>query len=84
MNKKIVVYTAPICGDCQALKAFMDANGVEYESRDIKQNPAYAEELEAATGKQGVPFLTIDGQWVRGYEPGAPFSEVFARKLLGL
>ena len=84
MSRKIVLYAAELCGDCQALKQFMDDNGVEYELRDIRENPAYAEELEGKTGKQGVPFLIINGQWVRGYDPGKPFTEEFARSILGL
>ena len=36
------------------------------------------------TGKEGVPYLVIDGEWIRGYEPGKPFSEAFARETLGL
>ncbi len=70
-----------MCHDCQQLRAFMDAHGIAYVVRDIKENPAYARELEAKTGKQGVPFLVIDGEWIRGYEVGRPFSEAFARSL---
>ena len=84
MSKQIIIYAARLCRDCQQLKAFMDAHGIAYEQRDIKENPAYAEELEAKTGKQGVPYLIIDGKWIRGYEVGKPFSEAFARRLLGL
>lgn len=84
MSQEIVLYSAEMCGDCQLLKAFMDANGIAYELRDIRKQPEHAEELEQRTGKQGVPFLVIDGEWVRGYEPGQPFSEEFARKTLGL
>jgi glutaredoxin len=84
MGQEIILYSATMCGDCQNLKAFMDANGVEYELRDIREQPEHAEELEARTGKQGVPYLVIDGEWIRGYEPGQPFSEAFARKTLGL
>ncbi len=84
MSKTIIVYSAELCGDCQQLKAFMDAHGIAYEVRDIKKTPAYARELEETTGKQGVPYLLIDGEWIRGYEPGQPFSEAFARRLLGL
>jgi len=84
MSHEIILYSAKMCGDCQHLKAFMDANDVAYELRDIREQPEYAEELEARTGKQGVPYLVIDGEWVRGYEPGQPFSEAFARKTLGL
>ena len=84
MSQKIIVYSAKLCGDCQHLKAFMDAHGIEYENRDIREEPKYGEALEAKTGKSGVPYLVIDGQWVRGYEPGQPFSETFARGLFGL
>jgi glutaredoxin len=84
MPSDIVIYSAQLCGDCQTLKAFMDENGVAYEVRDIKEDPAHGEELEAKTGKLGVPYLIIDGEWKRGYEIGKPFSEAFARDLLGI
>jgi len=83
-SKHIIVYSGKLCGDCQNLKAFMDANGIAYENRDIRETPAYGEELEAKTGKLGVPYLVIDGEWIRGYAPGMPFSEDFARGLFGL
>ena len=62
----------------------MDAHGIEYELRDIKENPEHARTLEEQTGKLGVPYLIIDGRWVRGYQVGEPFSEDFARSLFGL
>ena len=84
MAKPIIMYAAKLCGDCQALKAFMDSQGLTYETRDIRENPEYARELEAKTGKLGVPFLVIDGQWVRGYQVRQPFSEDYARDILDL
>lgn len=80
----IVMYSGKLCGDCQLLKAFMDRHGIAYENRDIRENPKFGEELEATTGKLGVPYLVIDGEWVRGYEPGQPFSDDFAKQLFGL
>lgn len=80
----IIMYTAKICSDCQHLKAFMDANGIPYEARDIKDNPEYAQELQEKTGKLGVPYLVINGEWKRGYVPGQVFSETFGRELFGL
>lgn len=84
MNDEIIVYSAKLCGDCQHLKAFLDKEGISYETRDIHENPAWATELEERTGKLGVPYVVMNGEWKRGYEPGAPFSESFARGLLGL
>jgi glutaredoxin len=83
-NDNIIVYSAKLCGDCQHLKAFMDANGIAYENRDIRENLAYGEELEAKTGKLGVPYVVINGEWKRGYEPGQPFSDAFAKSLFGM
>lgn len=84
MSSEIVVYSAAFCGDCQLLKAYMDEQGIVYENRDIRENPAYAEELQEKTGKEGVPYVVINGEWKRGYQPGEPFSEAFAADLLGV
>ena len=81
MATSVIVYSAKLCGDCQRLKAFMDEHDIAYETRDIRENPEHGEELEARTGKLGVPYLVIDGEWIRGYQPGKPFSEDFARSL---
>lgn len=84
MARHIVLYSAALCSDCQRLKSFMDAEGVAYELRDIKEDPEHGRELEEKTGKLGVPYLIVDGEWKRGYVPGQPFSEDFARDLLGI
>jgi glutaredoxin len=84
MAQEVIVYSAQLCGDCQLLKAFMDAQGIAYEDRDIRDCPEFGKELEEKTGKLGVPYLLIDGEWKRGYDPGKPFSEEFARGLFGL
>lgn len=62
----------------------MDTHGIEYAVRDIKEDPEYGRELEENTGKLGIPYLVIDGEWKRGYRVGQPFSEAFARDLLGI
>ncbi len=84
MGKQIIMYSAELCGDCQLLKAYMDRKGVEYTVRDIKKNPEHARELEEKTGKLGVPYLVVDGEWKRGYVPHQPFSEEFAAELIGV
>ena len=84
MSQEIILYSAALCGDCQHLKAFMDANDIDYTLRDIRENLEYGEELEAKTGKLGVPYLQINGEWIRGYQVGEPFSEEFAKGLFGL
>jgi glutaredoxin len=81
MAETITLYSAKLCGDCQNIKAYMDAHGIGYEQRDIREHPEYAKELFEHTGKEGVPYIRIGDQWLRGYEVGKPFSEEFARAL---
>jgi glutaredoxin len=81
MSREIVLYSAKMCGDCQLLKAYMDEKGIDYTLRDIRENLEFGEELEQKTGKLGVPYVVIDGQWIRGYDVGKPFSEEFANNL---
>ena len=62
----------------------MEAHGIAHETRNVREDSAYLDELRLATGKEGVPYLKIDGRWVRGYDVGKPFSDEFARRLFGL
>ena len=46
----------PKCTTCQKAKKWLDANGVSYDLRDIKeQNPSY-EELKSWYGMSGLPL----------------------------
>lgn len=82
MPTEIIVYSAQLCGDCQLLKAYLDEEGVDYETRDIRENREHGEVLEQKTGKLGVPYLVVDGEWKRGYQPGQPFCTTFAASLI--
>ncbi len=46
----------------------MDRLEVEYENKDIAENPAFADELEARGGKRVVPYLVDEAQGVEMYE----------------
>ncbi len=60
---KVVVYTQPGCGACQAEKAWLLDKGVEYEDKDIRKDPKWLEEL-VELGSRGTPTTIIehDGQ----------------------
>ena len=46
----------PPCSTCQKAKAWLDTQGISYESRHIKENPPTYEELKAWHGQSGVPL----------------------------
>lgn len=61
----------PKCSTCQKAKAFLDANGVSYESRDIKLDNPTADELRAWHAKSGLPlkkFFNTSGLQYRALE----------------
>lgn len=49
------------CPYCERVKTAMGRLRLELELRDIHAQPKYREELVAATGKQMVPCLRIEG-----------------------
>jgi glutaredoxin len=78
----LIVYSAEWCGDCQKIKAFLADHNIPYENRDIIKEKHWGKELEAKTGKLGVPYLLIGEEWVIGYEPGVGYNEAYAQKVL--
>jgi glutaredoxin len=69
-NKEVIVYTTSWCGWCRKTLAFLDQNGVDYENRDIEADHAWRDELEEKTGSTSIPVVEIDGEIIRGYDPG--------------
>ena len=46
----------PPCSTCQKAKKWLDANGIAYEDRHIKENRPTYEELKAWYEKSGLPL----------------------------
>jgi mycoredoxin len=67
---EVVVYTTSWCGWCRKTLAFLDKKGVAYENRDIESDDAYRDELIEKTGGTTIPVVEIDGEIIRGYDPG--------------
>lgn len=57
----IEIFTTPTCPDCLALKRWLDARGLIYLERDLR-DPAIAEEAKVRTGLRIAPITLIDGQ----------------------
>lgn len=67
MGKRIVMYTAPWCGDCRAAKRFLAERGIAYEEVDIEASPEAAEiVMRLNDGMRKVPTLDVGGTIVSG------------------
>lgn len=50
-------------------KAYLSSHGIEFDAKDVVQNPEYLQEMmEVTRGLRGVPVLVIGAQVVRGFD----------------
>jgi glutaredoxin len=80
----IVVYTTQWCPHCKRAKAWMDANSIPYDEKDIDRSRENEAELRALTGRASIPVFQIDGQVTQGFSEGAvlaSISRAAARKM---
>ena len=71
--KELKVYITSWCHTSEEALLFLDENNLPYEKIDIEKVKGAAEKLEEVTGKRGVPYFEIDGEWVKPYAPGLGF-----------
>ena len=65
MAKKVVLYTTPMCGPCEQVKAYLTALEVEFEVVDVMMDEAAAELLESK-GIRAAPALSIGDEFAAG------------------
>ncbi len=67
---EIIVYTTSWCGACRKAIAHLEAKGVDFERKDIEEDPdAHEEYLRKAKGRRGIPLIDVGGQILQGYSP---------------
>ena len=58
---KIILYRKSGCPWSAAVMGLLNEMNIPFEIRNVTTNPAYGEELEAATGQCMSPTLNIEG-----------------------
>ena len=58
MQQTVIVYTAPGCPDCAAVKQFLHERGIAFEERDIS-HPDVAQEAKTRYGVRIAPITVI-------------------------
>ncbi|MDD5702510.1 MAG: glutaredoxin family protein [Dehalococcoidales bacterium] len=66
-NKQVKVYSTPTCPWCKKVKQFLDANGINYQDLNVAEDKAAREEMISTTHQMAVPTISIDGEYVIGY-----------------
>lgn len=65
MQKTIIVYTAPGCPDCAAVKQFLNERGLAFEERDVTR-PEVAQEAKTRYGVRVAPITVIGDSYFYG------------------
>ncbi len=75
--KKVTLYAMPTCPHCANAKEFFDEKEIEYEYKNVKDDPEARKEF-VAKGHTGVPVIVIGDEEVLGFDQGK------VEQLLGL
>lgn len=69
MSKKVVMYSKAGCGQCQFTKKYLGKLEVDFEEKNITNNPVWRAEVQAL-GFQSLPVVVIEGQEpFHGFQP---------------
>ncbi|TSD02649.1 MAG: glutaredoxin-like protein [Parcubacteria group bacterium Athens0714_16] len=77
-NKKVFIYSTPMCPYCEMAKDFFAENKIEFTNYDVSTDVEKRKEMVEISGQMGVPVIIIDGQTMVG------FDEDKLTELLGL
>ncbi|PIT89600.1 NrdH-redoxin [Candidatus Kuenenbacteria bacterium CG10_big_fil_rev_8_21_14_0_10_36_11] len=59
-EKKITIYSTPVCGYCKMTKQYLTDNHINYEDTDVSNDEAAAELMIKKSGQMGVPVIIIE------------------------
>jgi glutaredoxin-like protein NrdH len=79
--RKVVIYTQEGCGPCTAEKFWLKDNGIEFEERNIRENPAYLDEI-VELGASATPATLIEDE--SGSQVILGFDQEKLEKVLGI
>ena len=54
---EVKFYGADWCIDCRRSKALLNAEGVEFDMKDVEQSAELAAEAEAIAGRKNIPVI---------------------------
>ena len=63
MMSEVIVYTLPVCPNCEQLKCLLNENNISYTSRDIEDPDVYADLLLSGCSLVEAPILSIDNEF---------------------
>jgi glutaredoxin 3 len=70
-EKQVKVYSTPTCPWCKKAKLFLDNNHIKYQDLNVAEDKLARDEMINLTHQMAVPTISIDGEFVIGYNEKA-------------
>ncbi|OGY66679.1 MAG: NrdH-redoxin [Candidatus Liptonbacteria bacterium RIFOXYC1_FULL_36_8] len=70
-QKKITIYSTPMCVYCRLAKDFFKKHNLQYTEIDVLRDMKAREEMFAKSKQMGVPVIDIDGEIFVGFDKGS-------------
>ena len=67
-QKKVKVYSTPVCPWCHKAKEFLKEHKIPFQDIDVAADKKAAQEMTEKSGQIGVPVIDIDGMIIVGYD----------------
>ena len=67
-QKPVELYVGAHCPWCTKAEQYLKQHGIQFREIDVSQSAGAAAELQAKSGRTGVPQLNIGGTWVVGFD----------------
>ena len=65
--KLVKVYSTPTCPWCKKVKQFLDTYNIKFQDLNVADDQAARDEMLNTTHQMAVPTISIDGEYVIGY-----------------
>ncbi len=75
---EVIVYSTDSCPWCRKVEEYLQMNNINFDVKKVDQDREAAMEMVQASGQQGVPVVSIDGNMIVG------FNKAEIDKALGL
>lgn len=64
---KVTIFTSSTCPHCKTAKDYLNEKGVEFEERNVQNDPEARKEL-IQKGYMGVPVIVVGEEEIQGFD----------------
>ena len=64
---RVIIYTTPDCQFCKLAKAYFKGKRIQYQEKDVNEDPQAKAEMMTKSGQSTVPVIDVGGRILIGF-----------------